>query len=338
MTEREIKDLADSSIYLGKTLHGTLEETHISWIILTTRIAFKIKKPLKLSFLDFSTLARRKRYCERELLLNRRFSGIYQRVVPVKFHDGAWRLGGGAGKIADYAVVMKRLDSSKRMDLLLQSGKVRASQIRALAKKIASFHRKTTIIRRPFSTDSSAEAFNDIRVILEIIEKDFSKKYADIVRRSGEWSDGFLLRYKKRFRERIGLGFQRDVHGDLHSGNIFLYRTPEIFDCIEFNDRYRQIDVLNEIAFFCMDLEAFGYQKLAALFVVEYNRLFPCFLKQEDQYLFAYFKCYRANVRAKVHALAAAQEENPSRYRTHADAVRKYLLLMEGYMKHPEWG
>lgn len=333
MKAAQIVDLAGAVEYQGKSLRGTVEETHISWVILTPRFAFKIKKPVKLSFLDFSTLNQRKKYCERELALNRRFSEIYLRVVPVKSDRGVWRLGSGPGKIADYAVMMIRLDSSKRMDLLLRTGSVRPLHIRALANKIAAFHSKAAIIKRPFAVDDLADAFNDIRLVRNFAHKALGGQFDDLISRSQKWSRAFLLYHASRLKERIRLGLQRDGHGDLHSGNIFCYKNPEIFDCIEFNDRYRQIDVLNEIAFFCMDLEAFGAPRLADLFVNEYNREFPGFLTAEDWGLFVYFKCYRANVRAKVHALAAEQAGYQQSYRRHKAAVRKYLKLMNRYIK-----
>lgn len=333
MTAEQIEDMAGGAVYQGKSLRGTIEETHISWVILTPRFAFKIKKPVRLSFLDFSTLKKRKKYCERELALNRRFSEIYLRVVPVKSERGVWRLGSGPGKIADYAVMMNRLDSSKRMDVLLQSKSIHPHHIRALARQIAAFHRSARIIKRPFVLDDLSEAFNDIRAIKKFAHTTFSKRFDDLINESQKWSHTFLLHHEKRIKERIKLGFQRDGHGDLHSGNIFLNKNPEIFDCIEFNDRYRQIDVLNEIAFFCMDLEAYGEQRLVDIFLKEYHRVFPNFLTAEDQYLFVYFKCYRANVRAKVHALAAGQEGDQKSYRRHKAAVKKYLLLMSRYMQ-----
>lgn len=333
MTGGQIEELAAAVAYRDETLWGTTEETHISWVILTPQFAFKIKKPVTLSFLDFSTLKKRKKYCEKELALNRRFSKIYLRVVPVKYGNGKWRFGSGTGRIIDYAVMMYRLDSSRRMDVQLQAGRVRPFHIRLLAQRVAAFHRKAVIIKRPFTADDLANAFNDISAARKFVRKALPKRFDELIVKSQQWSHSFLQRHKKRIQARIRLGFQRDGHGDLHSGNIFLSRNPEIFDCIEFNDRYRQTDILNEIAFLCMDLEAYGAQRLASEFVTEYNRLFPSLLTAEDQSLFQYFKCYRANVRAKVHALAADQDGDQKSYRRHKAAVKKYLELMSGYMQ-----
>lgn len=333
MKETQIRALAEAGIHFGKQLHGTLEETHISWIVLTRRFAFKIKKPLKFSFLDYSSLAKRKKFCKKELALNRRFSDIYLSVVPIRFQHGVWRLGRGPGKIVDYAVQMKRMDSSRRMDLVLQARKVTPANIMALSKSISSFHERARIIDAPFNLEFSRKAFNDIRVIRSFVSKAFPEKYSSLVNRSIVWSDKFLRRHKERFQRRVLAGFKRDVHGDLHSGNIFLYQHPVIFDCIEFNDTYRQIDVLDEIAFFCMDLEALSQKRLSEKFMNEYSRRLSCFQQAEDKRIFNYFKCYRANVRAKVHALAAKQERDPILFSNHARWVRKYLRLMAVYMR-----
>ncbi len=132
---------------------------------------------------------------------------------------------------------------------------------------------------------------------------------------------------------RLKSGFFRDCHGDLHTRNIFLLPEPQPFDCIEFNDDYRQIDTLNEVAFLCMDLDAMGRQDLSEVFIKHYNRLFTVMRNEEERKLFVYYKCYRANVRAKVNSLRArSTEDSIAKTKALAEA-RKYLFLMEGYIK-----
>ena len=113
---------------------------------------------------------------------------------------------------------------------------------------------------------------------------------------------------------------------------FFLYRNPVLFDCIEFNDEYRQIDVLYELAFLCMDLEAFHQRHLAKLLTSVYVKQFQCFEGSEDQNIFRYFKCLRANVRAKVHVMSATQADSQQERMEHSAAARKYLALMKVYM------
>lgn len=333
MNEHEVNILAERGLFLNQPLRGQLEETHISWVILTKRFAFKIKKPLRLSFLDFSTLAKRKRYCHRELQLNQRFSPIYLDVLPVYRQGDTWHIGRADGKVVDYVVRMKRMLLSKRMDKLLEKKVVNKSNIVSLAQVIASFHKKAELVEDSFHLGRAKAAFNDIQTIIRPSRLHLGKEYALIIGKSIAWSNAFLHDHAGRIRERIAQGFYRDVHGDLHSGNIFLYKEPILFDCIEFNDAYRRIDMLNEIAFFCMDLEAYNQGKLARLFMQQYQRQLPCFQTKEDKRLFVYYKCFRANVRAKVHALSAMQAHDAEGRQHHVRAWRNYVRLIGRYIR-----
>jgi uncharacterized protein len=332
MNENDVNSLARRCRYGGYPFRGRIEETHISWVIITKKYAFKIKKPLKLSFLDFSTLRKRKAFCQKELQLNRRFSPIYLNVSPVYKHNNSWTIGKGTGKLVEYAVVMKRLNLTKRMDKLLYAKKVRRSHVLSLAKMIASFHLQAKVEKISFSLSKARAAFNDIRSVLPLSKKYLDSQSATIIKKSIKWSNRFLGVHAKRIRRRIDQGFYRDVHGDLHSGNIFLYEEPILFDCIEFNDSYRCMDIINEIAFFCMDLEAYKQKSLADIFLNEYQRWTGCFKLPEDQQLFNYYKCYRANVRAKVHAISAAQSDDAESLKHHVTAFRAYLQLMKKYI------
>lgn len=333
MKPDEAKSLAASGVFQDAPLRARMEETHISWVLLGKKDVFKIKKPLKLSFLDFSTLALRKENCEREVRLNNRFTDIYLSVVPVQFQDGQWCIDGKQGKAVDYAVHMKRMASSKRMDKMLSSGKVSEAGIASLAKTIAAFHREAIRIDKPFALATARKLFNDLAEMEAFTQKNLKPEQAAVIGESIRWSNGFLEKHGPRMQQRIEQGLKRDVHGDLHSGNIFLYKKPVLFDCIEFNDAYRQIDLLYEIAFLCMDLEASGHRGLARHFLNEYNGLLPCILEKEDQSIFNYYKCLRANVRAKVHGIGARNAGAEEEKKSHTSEMGKYLDLMKGYMQ-----
>lgn len=131
---------------------------------------------------------------------------------------------------------------------------------------------------------------------------------------------------------RLKAGYFRDCHGDLHSRNIFLLPDPQPFDCIEFNDDYRHIDVLNEIAFLCMDLDAFGRHDLSELFFNSYNNLFPTAETKEDYLLFVYYKSYRSNIRAKVNSLRARSAINEAQQLLALKEAERYLRLMNSYI------
>lgn len=333
MNEGEIREMAIKGVFEDTRLNGKVEETHISWVILTRKYAFKIKKPLMPGFLDFSTLELRKTFCEKELSLNSRFSDIYLSVQPIRFEGDHWVIGGRSkSEVVDYCVVMKRMAVSKRMDHQLRTHKATKKAMRVLAAEIASFHNKAVKIFTPFDLEKARNTFNDITRVYDFAVEKIDFRFGKIIRQSIEWSDLFLEKYKARIQQRIDHGLKRDIHGDLHSGNIFLYNRPVLFDCLEFSDEYRQIDVLYEIAFLCMDLEAFHQKRLSQLFLSEYKKHFPAFQTGEDHNLFIYFKCLRANIRTKVHVMSAGQAENETALLYQTSEARKYLVLMNKYM------
>ncbi|MEQ6120750.1 hypothetical protein [Reichenbachiella sp. MALMAid0571] len=329
MEAEQVSELLKSGRYDGAPIKGKLIETHISWVILTRNLAFKIKKPIKYPFLDFSTLEKRKFYCERELYLNRRLTNIYLDVISIRYKDGFF-LGEIEGQIIDYAVRMKRLQAPKKMDEMIRSNRIKASHINKLAQKISDFHKTANVKTRPFDLGQSKQIFNDILDVTDWTSEHMDSRYTSRIKEAVSFSNSFLEQFKHHIQRRIQNGFKRDGHGDLHAKNIFLYKDPIIFDCIEFNDSYRQIDVLNEVAFFCMDLEAFGRWDLSEIFMEKYVALFPCMNSSKDEQLFVYYKFYRANVRAKVNVLRAMQasEEDSEEY---AKEAMKYLDLMEKY-------
>ena len=333
MNEREIKILAEEGSFEGKPLQGKLEETHISWVILSEEHAYKIKKPIALSFLDFSSLELRKKFCEMEVQLNSRYTDIYLSVLPIRFFDQEWIIGNGEGKIVDYAVHMKRMDSEKKMDVLLKLDKVKVSDLKGLAEVVSGFHQNAAIIQEVFDLESAKKLFNNLGEHDEFLKQFLEENISQIITESIEWSNTFLEKHKGRFQERLNAGYRRDVHGDLHSGNIFLCNPPVLFDCIEFNDVFRQIDLLYEVAFLCMDLDAYGRSDLSQLFLTEYNSILKVIAKAEDQDIFLYFKCLRANVRAKIHSVSFRQSPDNAAMNDHLIKTKKYLLLMRDYIK-----
>lgn len=332
-----LKEEIDKLVSLGEfpeiSRQKKLVETHISWVILCDDFVYKIKKPVKYSFLNFSTIALRKNFCEREVYLNRRFSkNIYLKVVPVRESNGLYSLGQDNGRLIDYAVKMRKLDPEKQMDFLLKKNKVRPVDIQNLAKQIADFHKFAKVIYAKNVFDLQIK-FNDLKAEKEFLCENIGPRIATLIDLAIEESDNFLERSYKLLHERLNSGFFRDCHGDLHTRNIFLLPTPQLFDCIEFNDEYRKIDVLNEVAFLCMDLDALKRKDLSNHFIKEYNLQFPVIKNREDLGLFIYYKSYRANVRAKVNCLQAsgiADEE--VKFRTIREA-EKYLKLMESYIR-----
>ena len=331
MNHEQILAITRKGIYQGSPILGDLIETHISWVILTERFVFKIKKPIRYSFLDFSSLEKRHFYCQRELVLNQRLSDIYLDVVPIRLHNGTYFLGANSGETIDYAVRMKRLMASRKMDVLLRKNQLTLEHIEKLADKIACFHHDSQIISKPYSLSKLKADYNDLAGINDYVKSQLGVKWEKIIRKAVSVNEHFLFSNNDLLKRRVRMGFRRDVHGDLHAKNIFIYEDPVIFDCIEFNDAFRQIDLLNELAFFCMDLESFGREDLSRHFISLYLDKLPCIHSPEDTKLFIYYKSYRANVRAKVNALRAIQADNSGLHQ-YLSEVRKYLDLLNRYL------
>lgn len=310
-----------------------LKETHISWVILTDHYAFKIKKPVKFSFLDFSTLENRKHYCNKELELNKRLAPqMYLDVIPI--YEKEFENGENNEDVIDYAVKMKRMDHNKEMDKLLERNKVNETHIEKLAQQMASFHNEAKIIKNVFDVTGFQEQYNDILSQMDFIEEKFGKEFKQKIDRNIKASGDYLFRKRSFMNERTITGFIKDCHGDLNSRNIFLYDEPVIFDCIEFNDDLRQIDILNDIAFLCVDLEFFGKNGLSKHFYHSYLEAYGLDEGEETKILFNFYKSYRANVRGKV-ALIKAGEDKENQEK-HLDTAKNYLQLMIGYTEYFE--
>ena len=333
MTRNQIDKLISEGVFPEPTEQRELVETHISWVILCDAYVYKIKKPIKYSFLDFSTLERRKHFCKRELELNQRFSkGIYLEVLPVYEHEGGFYIGGKKGVLIDFALKMRKLDSEKQMDILLRNNNVSAKDIKNLATCIVNFHNNTTIIYKKNVLDIK-EKFNDLGADKEFLSKKLGEGYGKTIEEALVVSNTFLNENKELLENRLHSGFFRDCHGDLHARNIFLLPEPQPFDCIEFNESYRQIDLLNEVAFLCMDLDALGRKDLSDMFIAQYNLLFPAIRNKAEKQLFSYYKSYRANVRAKVNSLRAKSASNNADKTIALAEVKRYIALMDSYLK-----
>lgn len=321
MDEKQIANLSKS---MGD---AELIETHISWIFLKDDSAYKIKKPVKFSFLDFSTFEKRRYYCEEELRLNTRLApDVYLEVVHIVEKDGIVELEGD-GKIIDHAVKMKRLPQERRMDVLLKQGEVTEDHVKRIAEIVAQFHERIDVIEdeKFSSADVVKEQIDDLGNHKDVIERacGLGSKVDFIL----EKCDEFIEKNKALFEERQEQGKIRDCHGDLHSANIFLLDSEVIiFDCIEFSRDFRFVDVASEIAFMAMDLDAFGREDFAELFVEEYlNKTQDSGLKT----VIDLYKCYRANVRAKIAAIDYSQHPNEEA----KGRIRKYITLAERYAR-----
>lgn len=333
MTREEINKLIGEEKFPDHSGRPDLIETHISWVLLCERHVYKIKKPVHYSFLDFSTLEKREYYCGREIELNKRLTeNIYLDVQPVWKISGLLSNDNESDEIADYAVRMLKVDRSRQMDLLLLKNEVTNANIQDLANKIAAFHKNAVIIYQKGNSDIQKK-FNDLEQQRDFLRSSLNSSSSQIIDHAIKASDAFLQKNQTLIATRQKEGYFRDGHGDLHSRNIFLLPSgPQPFDCIEFNDDYRQIDVLDEVAFLCMDLDAFDRPDLSDLFLNYYNTSFPAMNSEDDRKLFVYYKSYRANIRAKVYSLRARSATVDSARSMYLNEAVKYLNLMERYI------
>lgn len=325
-----IAALRDPRAYAHPVDGVELVETHISSVLLAGDFAYKLKKPVNFGFVDFSTLALRRHYCEEELRLNRRSAPtLYLDVVPVtQREDGGLRFGGDGAAFA-YAVRMRRFDADAQLDHMARDGRLDAALIDRLAAAIATFHGSCD----PAPLESgygnpervrvwTANTLGQLRAALE--GEDLRQR----LDRLAAWADTEFARRADAFAARRAAGFVRECHGDLHLGNIALIDGhPVAFDCIEFNPELRFIDVASDLAFTWMDLVDFGLPRLAARFLNAY-------LEASGDYAglatLRYYAAYRALVRALVASLRRAQP-NRSPQEQEADRAQclRYLAVAE---------
>jgi aminoglycoside phosphotransferase family enzyme/predicted kinase len=334
-----IHQLLEPDVYPHPCTDISLVETHISWVILTGIYAYKIKKPVDLGFVDFSTIERRRHFCEEELRLNRRLApDLYQEVVPITGSATHPCMGdsGGNGRAVEYAVRMRQFDQDQLLSRLIQHDRVTPDQIDQLANTVATFHDQVAVAEVASTFGSPNELFDPVEANFDAILPVLDGAEKELAEELQEWSRFQFDRLYDDFALRKISGMIRECHGDMHLGNMFL--NPEtgdsagrvvVFDGIEFNSNLRWIDVMSEIAFVVMDLEDRGRPDLA-------HRFLNKWLEYTGDYnglrLLPFYMVYRAVVRAKVDAIRLAQGHLHHDERQHLnDDCAGYLKLAYKY-------
>ncbi len=293
-----ISDLLSPERYSTSPDDIELLQTHISWVIIAGQQVYKIKKPVDFGFIDYSTLEKRHHYCLEELRLNRRLArDIYLQVEPVvKRNDGFYY--GKPGRVVDYVVVMRKLPEERMMKNLLAAGTLQPVHLQRLAKMLAEFYRQAAVIDDGSFGTLETVSFN-IRENFEQTEKYLGKSIdRSDYRRIIDFNEQFFQDHKDLFARRVALGMIKECHGDLHMEHIcFVDDHIDIYDCIEFNDRFRIIDVAADVAFLAMDLDYHDRYDLSACFLREFERFYQ---DEAGRELLPLYKCYRAYVRGKV--------------------------------------
>jgi aminoglycoside phosphotransferase family enzyme/predicted kinase len=303
---RLVAALRDPARFGGACKHVELIETHISCVLLTGTAAYKIKKPVQLGFLDFTTLAARRFYCEEELRLNRRLApGLYLGVVAITGDVDRPEID-GSGPVLDYAVKMREFPQEALLSHALDRGELALEDIDTLAARVARFHGEVAVATPDGRYGDPEDVLRAARANFDAI-----RPLAGSPRERAEldaleaWTSREYVALRPRLAARRDGGFVRECHGDLHLGNIARVDGEiTVFDCIEFNDRMRWIDVMSEVAFTVMDLHHRGRSDLAHRFVNAYLELTGDYA---GVLLLPFHLVYRAMVRAKVAGLRAAQ-------------------------------
>ena len=301
-------------------------ETHISYVLLSGSHAYKIKKPVNLGFLDFSSLEKRRQCCEEEIRLNRRLApALYLEVLPIRGTPSAPSLA-GEGEILEYAVKMRRFPQSALLDRRLARNEVAPGVIDALADQIAAFHGRAE--RCP-----TGAAYGSPDVVWEAVAENFrqlrhllaAEKHATHLDCLELWSKSRKTGLQEMISARQHSGWVRECHGDLHLGNVALVKgQPLIFDGIEFNPDLRWIDVVSEVAFMFMDLVERGRPDYGYRFL---NRYLECTGDYAGLVLLDFYQVYRALVRAKVAAIRAGQKEG-------SKAKQRELAVCDHYLAY----
>lgn len=330
-SEELLEFLAHTESYPNPTSCIERIETHISWVFLTDTEAFKFKKPVRFEFLDFSTPERRRTACDAEVRLNRRLaSDVYQGVIAVMRSDDGRLEFDGPGAALEYGVRMRRLPAERTLDRLIHEGNLTERMLEPLAEHLTKFYCNAAPLVL------SADAYR------EGIEQHVRANQAELA----EPRHGFDPRLVQRvhgaqlqtlrlhadwFMERVCDGRIVDGHGDLRPEHICLGRTidepPAVFDCLEFSDEFRRIDVADELAFLGMECDFLGAHDVGA-------RLWNHYAARASDHppakLLDFYRAYRACVRSKVAALRSEQLEGDARRHTLRQST-EYLRLADRY-------
>ncbi len=327
-----VQALLKPAIYPEPTEGVELVQTQMSFIFLTDDYVYKVKKPVNLGYLDYTTLKKRQHYCQKEVELNRRLCpDVYLGVLPITRQQSGFSIG-GPDKAVEYAVKMRRLPREGMMDVLLESNRVSPKMIVGVAEKLASFHRQA-------DTSKNISNYGRPEIITRNTEENFTQteKYIGTTisnhqyRQIRDYTRSFILGNTALLTKRIKEGWIRDCHGDLHAAHVCFSDGICIYDCIEFNDRFRYGDTASEAAFLAMDLDHHGRADLGQRFTSSYASL----RRDEDlPRLVNFYKSYRAYVRGKVESFKLDDPYiSPEEKRQTLEKASSYFDLACSYTK-----
>lgn len=335
MSQALITALQNPALYPHPVDGFQVIETHISWVLLTGPFAYKIKKPVNFGFLDFTSLQARQHFCHEELRLNQRLApDLYLQVLPISGSVEAPQLGNTTAPAFEYALQMRQFPQSQLLGEMHARGELGSAHIDDLAEQIAQFHQHAPqvpashVLGTPDAVmEPVLQNFEQIRPLLD--------DAADLQQLEAleQWAHCSFTRLRPLLAERKAQGFIRECHGDIHLGNATLLDgRVALFDCIEFNEPFRLIDVISDSAFLAMDLEARGLKSLARRFVNRWLELTGDYAALD---LLNFYKAYRALVRAKVSLFGLAHAQDDEQRDAILAEYRRYAALAEDYSAIP---
>ncbi len=356
-----VRAMLDASFYPHHPVEVELIQTHISYVFLAGDRVYKVKKAVRFSFLDFSTIERRRFYCHEEVRLNRRLAAdVYLGVVAICETGGEFSLASqdtgcdgpfmkmklrvrsskfqvsredppapaspGAADVVDYAVVMRRLPEEQMLSAILARGEAGDRHIEAIAERLVEFHRGA-------AAGPEITANGDPARIREAMDADFAESYRYRGRTISQDDDRAIQRFcrdylatrESLFRRRQAEGRIRDCHGDLRAEHVCFAGGLTVIDCIEFEPRFRQRDVAAEVAFLAMDIEDLGHKELARRLVRRYSELAD---DPDLPSLVPFYGCHLAYIRGKVDSLKSLEAEVGEAERSAAESsARRHFAL-----------
>lgn len=327
--DEKISFLRQPAIYPDKPKRVEVIETHMSWVFLTDSFVYKLKKPVRYEFLDFSTLEDRQKDCEWEVSLNRRLADhIYLGIVPlIKQGNGELQLD-GEGQLVDWLVQMRRLPADRMLDAAIRTGTVDAEEVRKVSQVLTDFYRHSLPLlispveyRRLFEQEIQGN-------LIELSDTRFALHKAQVERLTSAQRQ-FLAKQGHLLEQRARDGRIIDAHGDLRPQHICLIDPPVIIDCLEFNREFRILDPVDELAYLAMECERLGAPHIGARILNYYIEAVGDVCPIE---LIAFYKAFRACLRAKIAVwhIADHQVQDHQHWlrlaQTYLDLAERYLL------------
>ncbi|MDC0936902.1 AAA family ATPase [Pirellulales bacterium] len=302
-------------------------ETHISWVFLTNRFAYKMKKPVAFEFVDFTTPHARRFACAEEIRLNRRLShNVYIATLPITYDQRHGIELDGAGRVIDFVVKMRRLPADRALDQLIRDNRLHSNHINAISHYLVDFYTQLPPKVLP-PEDHHQHLVNHCRANQRDLLGHLDDPYKMQIHRIHAAQSRYLALRKDLFYNRVRDGRIVDGHGDLRAEHIYMESPPAVIDCVEFSPELREVDVLDELCFLAMDCQRLGEGKAGAEVLAEYLTASG---DSPPESLSAFYKSYRAAVRAKVVALRIEQTTGAERKRLVRE-LHQYLNWAEHY-------